>query len=284
WSQKGRKYLITQHTCICGKRVGFEEIFGSSPSSSAKRSRCSSFGSPTRSPGSGSEDPVSGLFQVFPSLDPELVRSVLRNHNNKIEDAMESLRALSFSDAIGSIKSQSVDSVTIGNSAEITNQDVGTCSQMSEQKVEDIKDRNSTFEYDSNMDGSQWVDLFVHEMMNATNVDDARGRAVRILEAFEKSVTTNLRASEELEHASLKEHLQSLFNDNQILKRAVAIQHERNLEQEEKGKEVQQLKLVLSQYQQQVRNLEVSNYALKLHLQRAGASNSISGQFHPDIY
>lgn len=62
---------------------------------------------------------------------------------------------------------------------------------------------------------------------------------------------------EQHEHASLKEHLQSLFNDNQILKKAVSIQHERHLEQEQKEKEVQLLKLVISQYQDQARNLEV---------------------------
>lgn len=61
----------------------------------------------------------------------------------------------------------------------------------------------------------------------------------------------------QLKHASLKEHLQNLVNDNQILKRAVAIQHERNLEQEEKTKEVHQLKHVLCQYQEQIQSLEV---------------------------
>lgn len=62
---------------------------------------------------------------------------------------------------------------------------------------------------------------------------------------------------EQLEHASLKEHLQSLLNDNQILKKAVSIQHERHLEQEQKEKEIELLKLVISQYQDQARNLEV---------------------------
>lgn len=62
---------------------------------------------------------------------------------------------------------------------------------------------------------------------------------------------------EQLGHASLKEHLQTLLRDNQILKRAVAIQHERNSEQEVKTREVQQLKHVICQYQEQVRSLEV---------------------------
>lgn len=54
-----------------------------------------------------------------------------------------------------------------------------------------------------------------------------------------------------------KDQMQSLLRDNQILKRAVAIQHERYLEQEEKTKEVLQLKHAICQYQEQVRTLEV---------------------------
>lgn len=69
---------------VCGKRVGFEEIFGSSSPtsrSSAKRTRWSSFGSTIRSEfGSGSDDDVSVLLQMFPALDPEVssIRCQLR--------------------------------------------------------------------------------------------------------------------------------------------------------------------------------------------------------------
>ncbi|GMY14579.1 CUE domain-containing protein [Fagus crenata] len=265
---------------VCGKRVGFEEIFGpSSPTScsSAKRPRSSSFGS-------GSDDSVLVLLQMFPDLDPKLVETVCRNHNNKIEDAIVSLREHSFTDVNARNRSQSSDSANIVNCADVPGQSTATCSQMPEQRVEDVKDMRATVDYGNSMDGSKWVDLFVHEMMNATDIDDARGRAARILEAFEHSITAPSRASEELEHASLKEHLQSLLNDNQILKRAVSIQHERNLEHEDRIKGVEQLKHVLSQYQEQVRSLELTNYSLKLHLQRAQESSSIPGQFHPDIY
>lgn len=47
-------------------------------------------------------------------------------------------------------------------------------------------------------DGSSWVDLFVHEMMNATDLDDARGRAARILDGFERSITANSKTSSEV--------------------------------------------------------------------------------------
>lgn len=35
---------------------------------------------------------------------------------------------------------------------------------------------------------NEWVDLFVREMMNASDIDDARARASRALEFFEKSI------------------------------------------------------------------------------------------------
>lgn len=70
----------------------------------------------------------------------------------------------------------------------------------------------------------------------------------------------------QLEHASLKEHLQNLLRDNQILKRAVAIQHDRNLEQEERAREVQQLKDVIRQYQEQVRALEVDTFTYLFYI------------------
>lgn len=57
---------------VCGKRVGFEELFGSSSPTScsaAKRARRSGSGSDF---GSGSEDSVAALLQMFPDLDPEV--------------------------------------------------------------------------------------------------------------------------------------------------------------------------------------------------------------------
>ncbi|OVA03511.1 Ubiquitin system component Cue [Macleaya cordata] len=339
---------------VCGKRLGFEEIFGSSaPSSSAKRSRCSSFGSPIRSSdfGFGSEDKVSILLRMFPAMDRELVESVLNTHNHKIEDAIESLHALCLGDVSAKAELQSPDSMMMANSPAAPES-----IHVSEQKIEDLQDKDSTPESTNPMDGSSWVDIFVQEMMNASDLDDARGRASRILEAFEKSVLAHSRASEE-EIASLREHLQSMLRDNQILKRAVAIQHERTLEQEGKAREVEQLKHAITQYQEQLKTLEfrccssqtcligvmetqltffsyrrnfqygkpywmgkwdrigtsiclskigfdvklrsvmdmdltnsllffmqLNNYTLKLHLQRAQESSSMPGHFHPDVF
>ncbi|XP_043702718.1 uncharacterized protein LOC122652900 [Telopea speciosissima] len=269
---------------VCGKRLWFEETFGSSsPSSSAKRARCSTFGSPVRSSdfGFGSEDKVSILLRMFPAMDRELVENVLNTNNHKIDDAIESLNALCLGKVSGESEPQSLDSMAAANGPDVPG---GESCQTSEQNVEESHNKASTFESINPTDGSAWVDIFVQEMMNAVDLDDARSRATRYLEAFERNVVAHTRASEEQELTSLREHLQNLLRDNQILKRAVAIQHERNLEQEEKAREVQQLKHVISQYQEQLRTLELNNYTLKLHLQRAQESSSIPGHFHPDVF
>ena len=37
------------------------------------------------------------------------------------------------------------------------------------------------------VEGTEWVELFVQEMLSASNLDDAKERAARALEAFEKA-------------------------------------------------------------------------------------------------
>lgn len=56
----------------------------------------------------------------------------------------------------------------------------------------------------------------------------------------------------------LKEQIELPLRDNSILKRAVAIQHERQKEYDERSQEVQQLKQMVAQYQDRLRTLEVS--------------------------
>ncbi|XP_071716631.1 uncharacterized protein [Rutidosis leptorrhynchoides] len=136
--------------------------------------------------------------------------------------------------------------------------------------------------------GAEWVELFVTEMTTATSIDDARLRAMRVLESLEKSISERAagEAAENLqkENIAFKEQIEVLLRENAILKRAVAIQHERQKEYDERTIEVQQLKQMLSQYQEQLRTLEVNNYALTIHLRQAQESSSIPGRFHPDIF
>lgn len=55
----------------------------------------------------------------------------------------------------------------------------------------------------------------------------------------------------------LKQQLEAVIHENTILKRAVSIQHERQKEFDEMGEELHKLKQLVSQYQEQVRTLEV---------------------------
>lgn len=58
----------------------------------------------------------------------------------------------------------------------------------------------------------------------------------------------------------LKEQIEALLRENVILKRAVAIQHERQKEHDERNQEVQQLKMLVTHYQEQLRTLEVDTH------------------------
>lgn len=41
---------------------------------------------------------------------------------------------------------------------------------------------------------TQWVEILVNEMMNASDTGDAKARASRVLEVFERSVTSRIGA------------------------------------------------------------------------------------------
>ncbi|RRT80579.1 hypothetical protein B296_00006478 [Ensete ventricosum] len=250
---------------ICGKRLGLEEIFGSPLPSppSAKRSRCSRYGSPVHHSNSdfglGSEDKLSILLRMFPAMDRKVVEAVLNTQDHRIDDAIKSLHALCLGD--GSLSTEGV-------SPDLQSDDIVgfVNSQTSGQKVEVSENDGENFESGKAGKGTSWVDIFVKEMMNASDWGDRRCRAMKILEAFEGNVVAQTTA---------------------------VVEHERNSENEEKIRELQHLKHAICQYQEQVRALEVNratcssqmhNYTLKIHLQKAQEANSIPGCFHPDIF
>ncbi|KAL1292789.1 hypothetical protein HN51_053350 [Arachis hypogaea] len=136
-------------------------------------------------------------------------------------------------------------------------------------------------------DGAEWVDFFVRGMMVATSVDDARARAATMLEALEKSISGRVRAEAtnvQKENLLLKEQIQVLIKERNSFKNAFRIQHERFSDYDQKNQELQQLKQLASQYQQQIRTLEVNNYALAMHLKQAQQSNPFPGHFPPDVF
>lgn len=133
-----------------------------------------------------------------------------------------------------------------------------------------------------------WVEHLVKEMLSGRgDFNGVHVRGKQVLEAVEKAVASrSSHAMEALqkENADLKDKMQVMLREGHILKRAVAIQHERQQEHEGCARELQQAKHVIGQYQEQVRSLELNNYTLQMHLRMAQDASSMPGRYHPDVY
>ncbi|XP_058206891.1 uncharacterized protein LOC131320260 [Rhododendron vialii] len=286
---------------VCGKRSSFFEDLPSSPPkavSSSKRIRCSS-SSPVRfsppRPAAASPFSLTSSFSshssaldllsaLFPDMDKQLLERALKECGDDLDLAIRRLNELRLgatenlgSDASNShiAEEEKVQSQAAGIGGVNANGDVASAG-------DPLPPQNLP------MGGADWVELFVREMMNASNMDDARARASRALEVLEKSicgrVTAEAAQTFRQENNMLKEQVEALIHENAVLKRAVSIQHERQKEFEDRGQELHHLKQMVSQYQEQLRTLEVNNYALTMHLKQAQQSNSIPGRFHPDVF
>ncbi|KAL5547783.1 hypothetical protein UlMin_003014 [Ulmus minor] len=262
---------------VCGKRSIFEDL--SATPQISKRIRFSS-SSPVRSsppkssPVSASafaSNPFDYLRVLFPEMDPQLLERALEECGDDLDSAIRSLNEL-----------------RLGSAAHNLGSAAGTDANGQVQPQVTANGEVPVGEESLPKGGADWVDLFVREMMSASDMDDAKARASRVLEVLEKSIYTRASADAaqnfHQENIMLKEQVETLIQENTVLKRAVAIQHERQKELDDRNQELQQLKQVVSQYQEQLRTLEVNNYALTLHLKQAQQSNSIPGRFHPDVF
>ncbi|MCO5568960.1 hypothetical protein L7F22_022663 [Adiantum nelumboides] len=277
---------------VCGKRSLFDEIHPPIP----KRLRCGGGTSPVRftslrsgSPVASCEagspslpdlsDQLSHLRNLFPEMDGQLIEKVLESSGNNLDSAIRSLNELRLS---SDVVRSTLNFPNENTATNLTLDQEGAATQsavLNAVEVDKVNQRQS--------EGSEWADLFVREMLSAANLDDAKDRATRALEAFEKTVLSRSGSVFEefqKENAVLKEQIHNLIRENHILKRAVTIQHERQAEHENCPQEMQRLKQLIAQYQEQVRTLELNNYALNLHLRQAQEGSSMPGRFHPDVF
>ncbi|KAK3011825.1 hypothetical protein RJ639_010490 [Escallonia herrerae] len=262
---------------VCGKRSFFEDLPGSPASASPpvlKKLRCSS---PVRfSPFSHEPPgPIDQLRAAFPDMETQLLLRALEECGNDLESAIKSLHKLSLGYAE---ENSGAAPESNGNVEKGTATAAGDFASLEDPSIEDNLPVN----------GTEWVELFVREMTSSTSIDDARSRATKVLESLEKSICQRAGAEAaqnfHKENNMLKEQIEVVLRENTILKRAVAIQHERQKDYDDRNQEMQHLKQLVSQYQEQLRTLEVNNYALTIHLQQAQQSNSIPGRFHPDVF
>ncbi|CAL9052283.1 unnamed protein product [Musa banksii] len=284
---------------VCGKRSSsiFDELLHANTPPASKRVRCAS--SPTTSlrvspsRASPSFDLNDGdliaaylarLRSLFPDMDQQLLERTLEVSGNDLDSAIKSLNDLQ----LGAADFNLVSGVSKSENGAEMNVQLPTEGTMKANGVDSAAAIGLPNVDALPTDGSEWVELFVREMMSAADIDDARTRASRALEFLEKSIMARAGAEviENLhkENMVLKEQVEVLLRENSVLKRAVAIQHDRQKEYEEKSQELQHLKQLVSQYQEQVRTLEINNYALSMHLRQAQQGSSIPGRFHPDVF
>jgi hypothetical protein len=282
---------------VCGKRsssIFADELLPPSPPSphsnhhhhlhhQAKRSRFS----PHRG-FDGAHRREALLHQLrafFPDMDPQLLERALEVSGDDLDSAIKSLKELHLE------STQTILSATGWKSENGLPTAILPC-------VEGIPTNagvDTAIEHPPPADshqithgGPEWVELFVREMTNASDMDDARARASRALEALRKSIVKHAGAeaaqSLHQENMMLKEQLTAVLSQNAVLKRAVTIQHERQKEFDERSQEVQSLKQLVLQYQEQMRTLEINNYALTMHLKQAQQNNSIPERYNPDVF
>ncbi|KAJ4763160.1 Ubiquitin system component Cue protein [Rhynchospora pubera] len=279
----------TMSAAVCGKRSSsiFDELplpLPFQPHHSAKRSRCGF--SPPRDSNPNPNPLFSHLRSLFPQMNQELLERALEAAGNDLDSAIKSLTDLHLEPGennLPSVAGTCTNGVPVNahlaTEGQVLSNDGTVCSAAGSMPGAQNNHPSG---------GSEWVELFVQEMMNASDMDDARSRASRALEVLEKSIISSVNAESmqnvQKENLLLKEQMEAVLRENLILKRAVAIQHDRQKEQEERNQEVQQLRQMVSQYQDQVRTLEVNNYALTMHLRQAQQGNSIPGRFHPDVF
>ncbi|KAM0956985.1 hypothetical protein ACFX13_025804 [Malus domestica] len=227
------------------------------------------------------------LRSLFPHMDPQVLERALEECGNDMDAAIKRLHELCLGSAEETSASAEQTADIVANGLLCNDEAAATT-------------ENPSVPNNLPADGAEWVELFVREMMSASSVDDARARAAKVLEVLEKSISERAGAEAAqsfqkasiffsilflvLENMMLKQQIEGLVRENTILKRAVAIQHERQKEFEERNQELQHLKQLVSQYQEQCRTLEINNYALTIRLKQAEQSNSIPGRFHPDIF
>ncbi|OAY82407.1 hypothetical protein ACMD2_17415 [Ananas comosus] len=288
---------------VCGKRSSpsspssssypfFDELLFHTPPPAPKRLRraaaASAFGSsaPQSLPSPVADRRESDLAQLrslFPQMDQQILERALEESGNDLDVAIRSLHDLRLQSAEIILRS-----AVCSSENEMPNNSPVVTEGISANNGVDVGAENLQNIEDLPKDGSEWVELLVREMMNASNMDDARARASRVLDLLEKSIVaragTELMQSSHKENMVLKEQAEELLRQNAVLRRAVAIQHERHKDYDERNQELQQLKQLVSQYQEQIKTLEVNNYALGVHLRQAQQSSSIPGCFHPDVF
>ncbi|GFR45741.1 hypothetical protein Agub_g7157 [Astrephomene gubernaculifera] len=243
---------------------------------------------------------LSALLALFPGMDERTVSNVLSECGNNIDAAIRRLGELRLSAAGEAASTQPAPT-----GAAPTHHTADAGAPGTPQAATGIP-TPAALDPESNAAGSsggpataeQWVEVLVAEMSAASDMTDARNRAAGFLRQFEAFVARFVRQQQQQQaassaadpsaasasDASLAARAAKLAEENAVLKKAVQIQHRQLQERAGQDGEVAQLKALLAQYQEQVRTLQVNNYSLTLHLQKATNSGFVNSPRNPDVF
>ncbi|CAD7705403.1 unnamed protein product [Ostreobium quekettii] len=189
------------------------------------------------------------LGGMFPDVDEKIIERVLDNNGDNIEAAIAQLHQLRLSSSNPAEQQPVAHQQHLGQSTDSGPQ----CGP-------------------SNGSGDRlwpsWLDPFLKQFYESGEPAEAQARVARVLEEFENAIMAKCKnESEEL--AALNAELDKVKKGNAILSKAVSVQHSRLQELGTKDQEIQRMRDMLAQYQDRLRSLELSNYSLTMHLQRA---------------
>mmetsp|Transcript_22082 Transcript_22082/g.26521 ORF Transcript_22082/g.26521 Transcript_22082/m.26521 type:complete len:276 (-) Transcript_22082:672-1499(-) len=264
--------------CVGAKRGLFDGDDAFSPPSSKRVRHLRSPHRRFSSPG-GNSDQSARLTQLrilFPEMELQVLSDTLEASGNNIDSAIKRLEELRLGTAVIS------EDATNGTQTGPTGETSSTHQQESPVDAGTGSQENSTPVVNESQN-LLWADAVVQEMSSAANIEDARARAVNVLQKFEAAVTQKVAQAAEQATTDLKTHLQNISRDNTILKRAVAIQNSRQQEYANKDLELEQLREAVVQYREQLRTAEMNNYALAVHLRQAmgGGGVHVGDNGHP---
>ena len=226
-----------------------------------------------RSGNSYSPTVLVALKALFPSMSDETIAGVLDQYGEDIDAAIKHLNELQLSapgPSKGHEQLMKSGSLPDGSGAFVEERTAGEADKASEQsEAVGRTGREKTAE--------EWVDLLVHQMSVAKNMDDAKGKATELLREFEGAV---------LSHSKPHDKIQELERENALLKRAVGIQNARLHEMNAKYGGSEDVASAVEALKEKCQNLEMQNYSLQLHLKQAtsATADTMGTRSNPDVY
>ncbi|KAK2079240.1 hypothetical protein QBZ16_002931 [Prototheca wickerhamii] len=229
----------------------------------------------------GRRSTLQALAALFPGMSDHDIASVLSEYGNDVDAAIRRLNELQLSRASGDTARGTASADGSGAATPATPVVAAEEAQVEAKVVEEISPAPQKT-------ASEWVEAMVREMSSARDLEDARARAARLLEAFERGVLSHSASQETASSPTKLRHQASeLARENALLKRAVAIQNARLHEAGAREREVAELRAALSEKERQVQGLQVQVYSLQVHLQKAtaDAERALQPEFrNPDVF